>query len=319
MEPGPEFPSSCSKKIPWGSGERRPQSAGWEERSQGHDSHDSPRQRHGHSPGWGHLGPPAGLTPTRSRRRFCPPRPARSPPREARKPPAPQPRPFPVAAAGHVVPRGRRSATARARPQGRTTPCPVASPGPYLLPVPPAPPAAAGAVPSPSRQQLPAPRPRCHVREDQPRPARRGRGQASRAARPFCPMRGAVPPAPASSSPKMAAAGGPVRLRLLFDHPPPGSPGCALCWLLLEPSQVRLITDLLSLIRHRFGFSRRTHLSLFLDGALLPPTESARLVRDNDSLRYGGDARGGRALRAPSPLPEEPGVSEKGGKSPQGR
>ncbi|XP_065708305.1 coilin [Patagioenas fasciata] len=83
----------------------------------------------------------------------------------------------------------------------------------------------------------------------------------------------------------MAAAGGPVRLRLLFDHPPPGSPGCALCWLLLEPSQVRLITDLISLIRHRFGFSRRTRLSLFLDGALLPPTESARLVRDNDSLR----------------------------------
>ncbi|XP_065503655.1 coilin [Caloenas nicobarica] len=83
----------------------------------------------------------------------------------------------------------------------------------------------------------------------------------------------------------MAAAGGPVRLRLLFDHPPPGSPGCALCWLLLEPSQVRLVTDLLSLIRHRFGFSRRARLSLFLDGALLPPTESARLVRDNDSLR----------------------------------
>ncbi|XP_054077453.1 coilin [Rissa tridactyla] len=84
----------------------------------------------------------------------------------------------------------------------------------------------------------------------------------------------------------MAAAGsGPVRLRLLFDYPPPGSPGCALCWLLLEPSQVRLVTDLVSLIRHRFGFSRRARLSLFLEGALLPPTESARLVRDNDSLR----------------------------------
>ncbi|KAM6317401.1 coilin [Podargus strigoides] len=82
-----------------------------------------------------------------------------------------------------------------------------------------------------------------------------------------------------------AAGGGPVRLRLLFDYPPPGSPGCALCWLLLEPSQVRLVTDLLSLIRHRFGFSRRARLSLFLEGALLPPTESARLVRDNDSLR----------------------------------
>ncbi|XP_075025696.1 coilin isoform X1 [Calonectris borealis] len=82
-----------------------------------------------------------------------------------------------------------------------------------------------------------------------------------------------------------AAGGGPVRLRLLFDYPPPGSPGCALCWLLLEPSQVRLVTDLVSLIRHRFGFSRRARLSLFLEGALLPPTESARLVRDNDSLR----------------------------------
>ncbi|XP_067403514.1 coilin [Emydura macquarii macquarii] len=85
----------------------------------------------------------------------------------------------------------------------------------------------------------------------------------------------------------MAAAGGggPVRLRLLFDYPPPASPGCSLCWLLLEPSQVRLVTDLISLVRDKFGFSRRAQLSLFLEGALLPPTESARLVRDNDSLR----------------------------------
>ncbi|XP_068888865.1 coilin [Aphelocoma coerulescens] len=83
----------------------------------------------------------------------------------------------------------------------------------------------------------------------------------------------------------MAAGAGPVRLRLVFDHPPPASPGCALCWLLLEPGQARLVTDLLSLIRHRFGFSRRARLSLFLEGALLPPAESARLVRDNDSLR----------------------------------
>ncbi|XP_062362384.1 coilin [Cinclus cinclus] len=83
----------------------------------------------------------------------------------------------------------------------------------------------------------------------------------------------------------MAAGGGPLRLRLVFDHPPPASPGCALCWLLLEPGQARLVTDLLSLIRHRFGFSRRARLSLFLEGALLPPAESARLVRDNDSLR----------------------------------
>ncbi|CAM2101995.1 unnamed protein product [Caretta caretta] len=83
----------------------------------------------------------------------------------------------------------------------------------------------------------------------------------------------------------VAGGGGPVRLRLLFDYPPPGSPGCSLCWLLLEPSHVRLVTDLISLIREKFGFSRRAQLSLFLEGALLPPTESARLVRDNDSLR----------------------------------
>ncbi|XP_060109417.1 coilin [Heteronotia binoei] len=82
-----------------------------------------------------------------------------------------------------------------------------------------------------------------------------------------------------------ASGQGSVRVRLLFDYPPPGSPTCGLCWLLLEPSQVRLVTDLSSLIRDKFGFSRRAKLSLFLDGALLPPTESARLVRDNDSLR----------------------------------
>nr|XP_034959730.1 coilin [Zootoca vivipara] len=87
-----------------------------------------------------------------------------------------------------------------------------------------------------------------------------------------------------------AATGGggceaPVRLRLLFDYPPPGSPACGLCWLLLEPRQVRLVTDLSSLVRDKFGFSHRAKLSLFLDGALLPPTESARIVRDNDSLR----------------------------------
>ncbi|XP_069728766.1 coilin [Phaenicophaeus curvirostris] len=82
-----------------------------------------------------------------------------------------------------------------------------------------------------------------------------------------------------------APGGGPARLRLQFDYPPPGSPGCALCWLLLEPGQARLVTDLVSLIRHRFGFSRRARLSLYLEGALLPPTESVRLVRDNDSLR----------------------------------
>lgn len=150
---------------------------------------------------------------------------------------------------------------------------PRAAPRPYLLPAP-----------------RTAPAPRQHAARPSHPQLSRSSGSASPAC-PFCPTRGAVlrPSSAPPPAPKMAAAGGaPVRLRLQFDFPPPGSPGCALCWLLLEPGQARLVTDLLSIIRHRFGFSRRARLSLFLDGALLPPTESARLVRDNDALRYGG-------------------------------
>lgn len=150
---------------------------------------------------------------------------------------------------------------------------PRAAPRPYLLPAP-----------------RTAPAPRQHATRPSHPQLSRSSGSASPAC-PFCPTRGAVlrPSSAPPPAPKMAAAGGaPVRLRLQFDFPPPGSPGCALCWLLLEPGQARLVTDLLSIIRHRFGFSRRARLSLFLDGALLPPTESARLVRDNDALRYGG-------------------------------
>lgn len=150
---------------------------------------------------------------------------------------------------------------------------PRAAPRPYLLPAP-----------------RTAPAPRQHAARPSHPQLSRSSGSASPAC-PFCPTQGAVlrPSSAPPPAPKMAAAGGaPVRLRLQFDFPPPGSPGCALCWLLLEPGQARLVTDLLSIIRHRFGFSRRARLSLFLDGALLPPTESARLVRDNDALRYGG-------------------------------
>uniref|UniRef100_A0A8B9P393 Coilin n=1 Tax=Apteryx owenii TaxID=8824 RepID=A0A8B9P393_APTOW len=70
-------------------------------------------------------------------------------------------------------------------------------------------------------------------------------------------------------------------MRVQFENPSPYS----LNTERRSQLHVRLVTDLLSLIRHRFGFSRRARLSLFLEGALLPPTESARLVRDNDSLR----------------------------------
>ncbi|XP_074117954.1 coilin [Sminthopsis crassicaudata] len=81
------------------------------------------------------------------------------------------------------------------------------------------------------------------------------------------------------------AASETVRLRLHFDYPPPSSPRCSVFWLLADLTKCRVVTDLASLIRHRFGFSSGAALGLYLDGGLLPPTESARLVRDNDCLR----------------------------------
>ncbi|XP_059804117.1 coilin [Hypanus sabinus] len=76
-----------------------------------------------------------------------------------------------------------------------------------------------------------------------------------------------------------------LRLRLAFDYPPPLLPSARFCWLLLPDEQCRVVADLESIIRGRFGFSRRTRLHLFLDGGLLPPNESVLLVRDNDSIR----------------------------------
>ncbi|XP_074079762.1 coilin [Macrotis lagotis] len=81
------------------------------------------------------------------------------------------------------------------------------------------------------------------------------------------------------------AASETVRLRLHFDYPPPSSPRCSVFWLLADLTKCRVVTDLASLIRHRFGFSSGAALGLYLEGGLLPPTESARLVRDNDCLR----------------------------------
>ncbi|XP_029456559.1 coilin [Rhinatrema bivittatum] len=84
----------------------------------------------------------------------------------------------------------------------------------------------------------------------------------------------------------MAVPGsGCVRVRLFFDYPPPGTPGCCMCWLLVDAKKCRVVTDLTSVIRLKFGFSERTLLSLFVDDCLLPPNESIMVVRDNDCIR----------------------------------
>jgi coilin len=98
------------------------------------------------------------------------------------------------------------------------------------------------------------------------------------------------------------AASETVRLRLQFDYPPPATPHCTVFWLLVDLNRCRVVTDLISLIRQRFGFSSGALLGLYLEGGLLPPTESARLVRDNDNIRCaqqgGGGAGGGGQRRA---------------------
>ncbi|XP_059764115.1 coilin [Balaenoptera ricei] len=88
------------------------------------------------------------------------------------------------------------------------------------------------------------------------------------------------------------AASETVRLRLQFDYPPPATPHCTSFWLLIDLNRCRVVTDLISLIRQRFGFSSGALLGLYLEGGLLPPTESARLVRDNDCLRVKLEERG---------------------------
>uniref|UniRef100_G1T149 Coilin n=1 Tax=Oryctolagus cuniculus TaxID=9986 RepID=G1T149_RABIT len=88
------------------------------------------------------------------------------------------------------------------------------------------------------------------------------------------------------------AASDTVRLRLQFDYPPPATPHCTAFWLLVDLNRCRVVTDLISLIRQRFGFSSGALLGLYLEGGLLPPAESARLVRDNDCLRVKLEERG---------------------------
>ncbi|KAL7860946.1 hypothetical protein AOLI_G00172950 [Acnodon oligacanthus] len=76
-----------------------------------------------------------------------------------------------------------------------------------------------------------------------------------------------------------------VRLRLRFDYPPPSGPQCRMSWILLDQNRCRVIADLCSEIRERFGYSRRTELDLFIEESYLPPAESIYLIRDNDSVR----------------------------------
>uniref|UniRef100_A0A3P9J773 Coilin p80 n=1 Tax=Oryzias latipes TaxID=8090 RepID=A0A3P9J773_ORYLA len=76
-----------------------------------------------------------------------------------------------------------------------------------------------------------------------------------------------------------------IRLRLLFDYPPPAVAGCRMCWLLVDRNACRVVADLEGLIRQKFEFSRGSVLSLFVEDCYLPHTESIFVVRDNDSVR----------------------------------
>ncbi|XP_070704301.1 coilin [Pempheris klunzingeri] len=76
-----------------------------------------------------------------------------------------------------------------------------------------------------------------------------------------------------------------IRVRLLFDYPPPAVVDCRMCWLLVDLNSCRVVADLESLIREKFEFSRRSILSLFIEDCYLPHTESVYVVRDNDSVR----------------------------------
>ncbi|XP_020507262.2 coilin [Labrus bergylta] len=76
-----------------------------------------------------------------------------------------------------------------------------------------------------------------------------------------------------------------IRVRLLFEYPPPATADCRMCWLLVDLNRCRVVSDLEGLIREKFEFSRRSILNLFIDDCYLPHTESVYVVRDNDSVR----------------------------------
>ncbi|XP_063816926.1 coilin [Pseudophryne corroboree] len=82
-----------------------------------------------------------------------------------------------------------------------------------------------------------------------------------------------------------AGSRGDVRVRLMFEYPPPAIPESCMFWILLDTQRCRVVTDLTSIIRQRFFYSQRGALSLYVDDCLLPPGENIRVIRDNDSIR----------------------------------
>uniref|UniRef100_A0A3Q2XLX1 Coilin n=1 Tax=Hippocampus comes TaxID=109280 RepID=A0A3Q2XLX1_HIPCM len=76
-----------------------------------------------------------------------------------------------------------------------------------------------------------------------------------------------------------------IRVRLHFDYPPPAVVDCRMCWLLVDLNTCRMVSDLESIIRDKFEFSRQSIINLFIDDCYLLHTESIYVVRDNDRLR----------------------------------
>ncbi|XP_077411856.1 coilin isoform X2 [Vanacampus margaritifer] len=76
-----------------------------------------------------------------------------------------------------------------------------------------------------------------------------------------------------------------IRVRLHFEYPPPAVVECRMCWLLMDLNVCRMVSDLESIIRDKFGFSRRSIINLFIEDCYLLHTESIYVVRDNDILR----------------------------------
>lgn len=76
-----------------------------------------------------------------------------------------------------------------------------------------------------------------------------------------------------------------IRVRLVFDYPPPALVDFRMCWLLVDLNTCRVVADLESIIREKFDFSRRSILNLYIESCYLPHTESIYVVRDNDSVR----------------------------------